>query len=101
MKNKIKQLKHKGFTLLEMVFVIFIIALLMLLVIPNIASQKEHATNKTDEAFVTTIQGQVDLYDDGTPTLEQLKTEHYISDKQFKHAEEMGITINNGIVEKK
>ncbi|GKQ42992.1 competence protein ComGC [Companilactobacillus sp. RD055328] len=95
-----KKIKHKGFTLIEMVFVIFIITLLLLIVIPNLASQKEHATNKTDEAFITTLQGQVDLYEGETPTLKGLATSHYISDKQLKHAEEKGITIHDGIVEK-
>lgn len=99
--KKIKKRFRSGFTLIEMVFVIFIIALLLLIVIPNIAQQKDHAANKTDEAFITTLQGQVDLYDGGKPSLDDLLKGHYISDKQLKHAEEKGITINNGIVEKK
>ncbi|MGR3741432.1 competence type IV pilus major pilin ComGC [Companilactobacillus sp. DQM5] len=99
MKKNLK--RRSGFTLIEMVFVIFIISLLLLIIIPNISQQKSHATNKTDEAFITTIQGQADLYEgDGTPSLEQLAKEHYISEKQLKHANEKGITIHDGTVEK-
>lgn len=94
--------KQGGFTLLEMVCVIFIISILLLIIIPNIATQKSHAESKTDEAFITTIQSQVDLYDGNSSsvTLEQLEKDHYISSKQLKHANDKGITIKNGIVQK-
>ena len=94
--------KRKGFTLIEMVIVLFIISLLLLVVIPNINSQKKSAVNKTDEAFKTTLQTQVDLYD-GTDKVnwDKLESESYITKKQREKADSEGYVIDNGIVQKK
>ena len=54
--------KKKGFTLIEMLVVLFIIGLLSLLVIPNLASQREKATDKTDTAIVRVVEDQYQLY---------------------------------------
>ena len=93
-----KSQKLKGFTLIEMVIVIAIIAILILLVVPNLTKQKDRAESRTDEAFRSTLQTQVELADDKNISLEELNKEGFISDKQLKKANEKGITITNGKV---
>ncbi|KRK80313.1 competence type IV pilus major pilin ComGC [Companilactobacillus nodensis] len=91
MKKIIKKTK-KAFTLIEMVIVLFIISLLLLVMIPNLGAQKNNASTKSEEAFKTTLQTQVDMYDSDTdnsngnsvPNWTALKLKGYISDKQFK-----------------
>ena len=56
LKNFINRNKRvKGFTLVEMVIVIAIIAMLILLIVPGLSRQKERATSKTDEALRLTL----------------------------------------------
>lgn len=78
---------RKAFTLIEMVIVLFIISLLLLIMIPNLAEQKKKATERSDEAFETTIKNQEEMYandHNGTrPTLEELQGEGYITKNQF------------------
>lgn len=57
-----KRKERKGFTLLEMLLVVFISAALLLLVLPGLIKQQTSVTEKTDEAFVTTVQNQVTVY---------------------------------------
>lgn len=96
-----KMKKTKGFTLIEMVVVIAIIAILLLLVVPNLSKQKEKAANRTDTAFKTTLQTQVELSDKKDPTWESLLEEGLITKEQKQKAESKGYNINSdGIVEK-
>ena len=44
--KKLKSLKVKGFTLVEMLVVLLIISVLMLLFVPNLTKQKEAVTEK-------------------------------------------------------
>ncbi|MQS76886.1 competence type IV pilus major pilin ComGC [Companilactobacillus halodurans] len=90
---------RKGFTLIEMVIVLFIISLLLLIMIPNLAAQKDHADKRSEEAFRTTLKTQAELYyenhkgeaDSETVTLGQLVKEKYITDSQEKHAKQLKI----------
>ena len=50
--------KKKGFTLIELLVCLFIIGLMMLLIIPNIANQRETAQKQSDEAIVKVIETQ-------------------------------------------
>lgn len=91
MKKIIKKTK-KAFTLIEMVIVLFIISLLLLVMIPNLSAQKSNADAKSEEAFKTTLQTEVDMYDTDTtstmtPSWSGLRGDGYISDKQFKRAD--------------
>lgn len=97
-----KMKKAKGFTLIEMVVVIAIIAVLLLLIVPNLSKQKEKASNRTDDAFKTTLQTQVELSDSKNPTWESLLDEGLITTEQKEKAENKHYVINSkGIVENK
>ena len=80
--------KKKGFTLIELLICLFIIGLMMLLIIPNIAKQREEAQKKSDAAIVKVIKNQQELYKldnkpDAEPTLDDLKTGKYITQEQY------------------
>ena len=81
--------KKKGFTLIELLVCLFIIGLMMLLIIPNIAQQRKTAQDRSDEAIVRVVKSQqqaymIDLKTKDIPTAEQLKENGYIDDSQLK-----------------
>lgn len=110
MKKQLKKLlkksqRQKGFTLIEMVVVIAIIVLLLLLIAPNLAKQKESAEKSTDRAFETTLQTQLELYENANDkdkkiTFTELRNDGYLTDKQLKKAQAYRIN-EKGYVEKK
>lgn len=77
---------RKGFTLIEMVIVLFIISLLLLIMIPNLTKQRDNANEKSNEALRTTVVSQAGLYSEDHPdkevTITNLKNNNYISEKQ-------------------
>lgn len=90
--------KQPGFTLIEMVIVVAIIATLVLLISPNLLSQKEKADNRSKDAFVSTLQTQIQLYredhDNTVPTsFKQMTDEQYLTADQQKKAENNKFTI--------
>ncbi|UQS83804.1 competence type IV pilus major pilin ComGC [Bombilactobacillus thymidiniphilus] len=96
--KSLRRKKQSAFTLIEMVIVLFIISLLLLIIIPNINSQKNSAKNKTDAAFKTTLQTQVDMYDGDNPTWGKLQSDNYLSSAQVNKAQKEGYAIENGTV---
>ena len=81
--------KKKGFTLIELLVCLFIIGLMMLLIIPNIAQQRKTAQKQSDEAIVRVVKSQqqaymIDFKTSDVPTVDQLKTEAYINDSQVE-----------------
>ena len=88
--SKLKKMNAKGFTLIEMVLVLFVISILMLLIIPNVVTQKQKVDTQGTKALVTVVQTQVELYEmefgANTATFEKLKTEDYLSEAQLKQA---------------
>ncbi len=100
--KKVKQLNQEGFTLIEMVMVLFIISVLMLLIVPNVVKQKDSIDDQGTEALVTVIQTQVELYEldgeEGEVSLSALQQKGYLSGKQVKQASAKSITITNGVV---
>ena len=81
--------KKKGFTLIELLVCLFIIGLMMLLIIPNIAQQRQSAQEKSDAAIVRVVKAQqqaymIDLKTNDIPTVEQLKAKGYINDSQLE-----------------
>ena len=81
--------KKKAFTLIELLICLFIIGLMMLLIIPNIAKQREEAQKKSDAAIVKVIENQQELYllenKDATakPDATVLKNKGYITQEQL------------------
>lgn len=100
--KKVNQLNQQGFTLIEMVMVLFIISILMLLIVPNVVKQKDSIDEQGTEALVTVIQTQVELYEldgaKGAVSLASLQDQGYLSAKQVKQASAKSITITNGVV---
>ena len=81
----IKNRQVKGFTLVEMVIVIAIIAMLILLIVPGLSRQKDRATSKTDEALRTTIETQRQLAEDkgdGTSLEELVRKSIFLKSKK-------------------
>lgn len=103
MQNKWRKNTQKGFTLLEMLVVLFVISLLLLLFIPNIGTHREEAENKGNEALQQVIQTQVDLYmlenKGKTPSFEDLK-QGYLSVEQAKKAENLFDLTDGKVTEK-
>lgn len=54
----------KAFTLVEMAIVIFIISLLILIIIPNVAKQRSNAENVNTQALQAELDTQAQLYAD-------------------------------------
>ena len=80
--------KKKGFTLIELLVCLFIIGLMMLLIIPNIAKQREEAKKKSDAAIVHVVKTQQQAYmleknTNDVPTVQQLLDAKYIDEKQL------------------
>lgn len=81
---------ERGFTLIEMTLVLFIISALLLLFIPNLTGRQETASETGSDAIETVLQSQVELYkmDKGkAPTsFNDMQTEKYLTPQQAKRA---------------
>lgn len=92
--------KLPAFTLLEMSIVLFIISLLILIMLPNLAAQRKHATGTHRQAMVAVVQTQIDLYknDTGETTVDfgRLERNDYLTPAQVVKARRQKIVIVNG-----
>lgn len=52
----------KGFTLIEMLFVLLIISVLIILVVPNLSGKSEDISDKGCQALSSVVQAQVDSF---------------------------------------
>lgn len=92
-----------GFTLLEMLIVLFVLGLLLLVIIPNVTKHQDSAETKGDAAFASTVQTQVDLYkmDTGSipATFGELASgdDPYLNQNQLDEATE-NLNLSNGKV---
>ena len=80
--------KKKAFTLIELLICLFIIGLMMLLIIPNIANQRQKAQEKSDAAIVKVVENQQELYQldknvKDKPNAQTLKDDGYITQEQL------------------
>ncbi len=94
--------KRSGFTLIEMTVVLFIISLLILIIIPNIANSRKHAQGIHSRAMTSVVQTQIDSYlddhDDSNNTkvgLSDLRSQDYLSNAQYQKAKSEGIHVDN------
>ncbi|WP_319471458.1 competence type IV pilus major pilin ComGC [uncultured Trichococcus sp.] len=102
MKSIEKTLKNKeAFTLMEMVLVLFIISVLMLMIIPNVANTKKSVETKGADALAVVVQTQANMYELDTgseaESFSVLNTEGYLSKKQMVEADAK-LTITAGEV---
>ncbi len=76
-------MNKEGFTLLEMLLVMFIITVLLLLTIPNITKQKKSVEKTGCEAYADVVETQVAAYElsenKEVSSLEELKAAGYIT----------------------
>jgi len=77
---------RKGFTMLEMLIVIGVIAMLLTLIVPNLSKKQELINSKGCEALLETINTQVYLYyvDTGKypNTIDTLLNDNYLKKEQ-------------------
>ena len=89
--------KRSAFTLVEMSIVLFIISLLILIMLPNLAQQRRNANRIHGNAMVSMIQTQVEAYENDTGnnnvTLEQLQKGNYLTKAQVQKAKKEHIKI--------
>lgn len=92
--------KCEAFTLIEMSIVLFIISLLILIMLPNLAAQRKHAMGAHRQAMVAVVQTQIDLYknDTGENSVDygRLQRNDYLTAAQVAKAHRQRILIVNG-----
>lgn len=95
--------KEDGFTLIEMLIVLTIISLLIILIIPNIATKSKEVNKKGCEALKSLVQAQADAYyldkGDYPETIRELEEKDYITDNQTECKSGEKLDISKGIVE--
>ena len=100
MENIMKKFKNKdGFTLIEMLIVLFIIAILLILIIPNITKNIDTAKDKSSEAYEKTVQSQVTAYEINEKDKDVTFEKHYLdgpADKASTAPNGKKIVIANG-----
>lgn len=93
-------MNQKGFTILEMIIVLSIVALLFLLTLPNIQQKKKIIDTKGCEALVEVVNAQILLYEvdqEETPSsIQQLIQGGYLKESQSTCPNGKTIQIANG-----
>ncbi|WP_318765878.1 competence type IV pilus major pilin ComGC [Lactiplantibacillus carotarum] len=83
---------REGFTLLEMVIVLGIIALLMLIIIPNLDTQRKNAEVRSDTALREVVYNQAEMYANDhnknvqDVSLSDLQSGKYLNAQQYSQA---------------
>lgn len=77
-----------GFTLVEMLVVLLVISVLVLLFIPNVATQREKATRSGDKAIIKVVETQIEMYKvefgpNTDPGKAELISEGYLEEEQW------------------
>ena len=88
--KKIKKMLNKedGFTLIETTIVLLVIALLTILILPNVSGVTDNVNDSTSTAIIQTVETQQMLYESNIPTEngitpEGLEKADYISKGQL------------------
>ncbi|UUV98678.1 hypothetical protein G314FT_08320 [Vagococcus luciliae] len=94
--QKLKK-KNDGFTLLEMLIVLLVIAVLIILFVPNLSKQQASINKQGDDALSKVIQTQTEMYyldnNERPKDLDELVQGGYISKEQKDKAEKIGIKV--------
>ncbi len=89
-------MNNAGFTLLEMLMVMFIITILLLLTIPNITKHKDKVEETGCESFVDVAQTQVEAYEliEGEPptSIKQLYEKGYLTSETCSDGTTLNLT---------
>lgn len=98
--NAIKVIKkqYAGFTLVEMLIVLFVISVLVLLFVPSLTNQRSRITESGNQAFIQVVQTQVELYqmnEDQPVTYSNLVANNYLSQEQADRAVELNLDLND------
>ncbi len=83
---------EKGFTLIEMLIVLLVISVLLLIAIPNVTKNNSVIKNKGCEAYLKTVQAQVQAYEmefKTKPTMTDLKDKQYITETKCPNGNEV------------
>lgn len=64
-----KLFNESGFTLIETSIVLLVIAVLTLLIIPNVTGVKNFAESSTNDAIVQSVEAQILLFETNNPTM--------------------------------
>ncbi|MGX9135253.1 competence type IV pilus major pilin ComGC [Rummeliibacillus sp. JY-2-4R] len=98
-----KIMNQKGFTLIEMLIVLFIIAILVLIAIPNVTKHFATVDQKGCDAYVKMVQGQVEAYridlGEYPSSTSQLADAEYLMTGDSNTCKGKTITITDGKVE--
>lgn len=85
--------KHAAFTLIEMLIVLVVVALLMAIIIPNVAGQKTRIEKQARHDIAQIVEAQINTYRlveaDDDVSLNDLLSNGYITEKQKEQAETM------------
>jgi competence protein ComGC len=96
-KSNQKKKKYQGFTLLEMLIVLFVIAVLILLFVPNLVKQTDNINNQGNQALTKVIETQSEMYfmdNNKRPrSTDDLLEGGYISEDQKTKADELEIAV--------
>ncbi|MEY8347779.1 competence type IV pilus major pilin ComGC [Bacillus cereus] len=92
---------EKGFTLLEMLLVMVVISVLLLLIIPNVITQRSSVQGKGCDAYVKSVESQVQAYQlqhNKIPTIDELVNGKYITSATCPKGEPISISSDDGAV---
>lgn len=90
--------KEKGFTLIEMLIVLFIISILIIITIPNVTKHFSTVDDKGCKAYVKMVQGQVEAYKleyKKTPTIDDLVAKNYLKEDETSCPNGKSVSINS------
>lgn len=95
-----KKLNSKGFTILEMMIVLSIIALVFLLTLPNIQQKEKIIRKKGKEALIEVVNSQILLYEvensKSPRNIDELIRAGYLKESQRRCPDGTEIYIHNG-----
>lgn len=88
-----KALNKRAFTLLEIMIVLIVVGLLMAIIIPNVAGQRDRVQSQAQVNIAEIIETQVSTYElvsgESGATLTVLYNEDYLTERQFNEAQNL------------